>query len=484
MLSRESILQMILEQKLSADKAATISDHVAAAILYVLSNESLYKPYLQELNDKMAGLVTTQEFYPVPTEYKNILAYHLPAPPAVSLENGEDLTEALEQVLLAHEQKHGFNMERTTKDIAVFVGLVPSEYADRMVAEGQLWNDDNTRFAFWLHGFYSHRVQLYSVRRYFEDHPEILDEIFHGEVPHNYLSYIVQPKTNVSFPSNRRYWHITLDNARDKNNLAFIKIEPNLTGPIAIIEQTMSEVAFVERPYLANAQYHSYCAPLFRASSAMQVTVAKAFDFYVSYQRKKSSHEIDRFTNDDAAKFLDNPSFMQLSVLSGIGGILYRHPLKLLMKPGSPLRTGFFSNTEKHNTELLNSLCKKYKVQPSPDMKSTLGKMLRIAAASAIYDDIVILVDKFKVDVNIVDTGDASSKRTAMHWLIIKAPSFPAHQEKFLRCAEFLVLRGIDFTILDASLKTAAEYDTQGLFKSLYLKDEQQPEIKRNKMTV
>jgi hypothetical protein len=178
-LTQAEILALIMKARKggSRNADATKSDKVASGIIYILSQEDIFKPYFQELNDKLQSVMPAKYLSSKPKEYQVIMRYRIPAPHDEAMQHGNRLTLALEKILLEQEQKHGINLRRTTKDIPLLVGLVDDKYASELIAGGDLWNDDLPLNKLWVHGRYSHRLQHYIVTRYLDDHPEFFKDL-------------------------------------------------------------------------------------------------------------------------------------------------------------------------------------------------------------------------------------------------------------------------------------------------------------------
>ena len=92
-LTRERILELILEAKKrnpSNPMNTSISDQVSSAILYLLANEDIFRPYLVELNRRIAKLLKKDFVYSPPQTYRKVaLGYNFPGPPAELLSKWE-----------------------------------------------------------------------------------------------------------------------------------------------------------------------------------------------------------------------------------------------------------------------------------------------------------------------------------------------------------------------------------------------------------
>ncbi len=95
-----------------------------------------------------------------------------------------------------------------------------------------------------------------------------------------------------------------------------------------------------------------------------------------------------------------------------------------------------------------------------------LEKLLR-RICSAGNDEHLGQILKLNVDIN---ANHNPQKRTALHWLVIRAnEKNPDEQENFKKCYELLLERGVDTEIKDDfanQKRTAAEYDERNLFPS------------------
>jgi len=178
MITIEQIEQKILAEKnqpsSSSKKILSLSDKLAARILYVLANKEIFEKYLTELDAKIADKVNLTNFSNAPTQYATLLTHQLPYPPDAVSAQGDHLVQALESILIEHEQQCGVNLGRSTETVSRFIGQVPADMADQFVSRGDIWNDDNFDLIGFVHGEYSHRIQRYVWERAFEDDPSLL----------------------------------------------------------------------------------------------------------------------------------------------------------------------------------------------------------------------------------------------------------------------------------------------------------------------
>lgn len=260
----------------------TLTDKIAARILYILSNEQIFQPSLAELN-QMLG---TSELPTRPVNYVEIHSTKLPAPPSSPLREGPLLLAQLSTVLLKQEQKHGINTGRRADQICRFVGPVPSAPFEEFVNQGNLWEDYNYDITGLYHGRYSHRIQYYVITRAIEKDPSILGDI---ALPQDLLKLCVSPAATFQFvfpTSTRAYWNLVFENDRHKPSNYFIRQEINITGPAMLMEYLLSQKSFTELPALAHSIHHSMCQPLFYIASKME---KRAFEVLKEYSNLDAS---------------------------------------------------------------------------------------------------------------------------------------------------------------------------------------------------
>jgi hypothetical protein len=78
----------------------------------------------------------------------------------------EKKNQVLSEVLLESEAAHGIN--RDVNHVPLFDGFIDNSVADRFVAEGHLFGENENRVAFMMHGTYSHRLQWECIRQWVE----------------------------------------------------------------------------------------------------------------------------------------------------------------------------------------------------------------------------------------------------------------------------------------------------------------------------
>lgn len=412
-ISIQSTLKLIAREKRRIPSNPTnisVSDKVAAFVIYVLANENIFKPYLIELNNEIAKLVKKQPFYAPPQSH--VILYHdykFPAPPKELLAEADLLQTAVETVLLKQEQKHGVNIGRTIQTIALFSGPVPTKEADELVAGGSLFNDDNAIISGWVHGKRSHRYQHYCVTRFIEDNPEIFKSILGDLSPNNifkHLLYHLSGKVIFKVPNEepRAHWHFALDNRKDVN--VIVTDQPHITGPVDLMEYMMSPASFAECPYLANVEYHCTYKPIFIAAETTNRSVAEILNFAkdITYQIEPPQ-DIINFCNQRAAKLNENPNFRFIDHKKQVGILWQKAP-----SPEVAVRTGFFNSSKSNLTASKAQLYKLYKVQPTENEGSDLEKILKLAAKSGRLNDLKILVNELGVTIDNSVLSEIDSK--------------------------------------------------------------------------
>jgi hypothetical protein len=259
-----------------------------------------------------------------------------------------------------------------------------------------------------------------------------------------------------------------LDNNRGADLI--IKSEPNLTGPGDVNEYTMTEDFFSAYPYLANAQYHSHCQPVFAAAKELKMSVSDVFTTSCavikgSYNRHHdkidayNKAQLSRFENH--LDFTNTRSLAERKILKAVGSLFDTQGVMHLTPCTPKFTPGFFANNRKNDGIIIEAFYKKYDVIKSDNTVSDLETILRRAAFNGNAKDVELLVERFSVNVNAQDT---SKKRTAMHYVLAKAKvaskEEPTKVESYRRCAEFLVKHDYDFTLTDRQGKTALHYDS------------------------
>ncbi len=462
MISREAILRKIISLKKS--KEVTKTDSLAALFLFILSNESIFKPYLIELNKKLAQLLSAEKIPSSPSNYLMIHSIKLPFPPEFQCEASQAQLMALDRVLLEQEHKQGVNKGRTEQTIPEFVGQVPAAVADKLLNEGGLWNDNNFDLTSFIHGRFSHRLQHYILTRYIEDHVSQLSEV----LPANrnaLLKYLVHPLAGEKFYTavnySRGYWNLVLDNDKDNPNANFIMQEPNLTGPASLCEHLLTADSFKQLPYLTNCLYASMCVPLFMLSKKMGTSSLSVFKFYADSinNRKIINGSFGANLEECMQAFVNDPSFTPFLRMGGYEGV--KHLSAPIVLNETKLKSGFFCQDQ--SAALKNKFFEKYKINPTGNSQPDLEKLLRTITANANFEDLQVFLEKFTVQIDAKDNNPTSGK-TALHLAIIKAHEKPDKFDSYRECVKILLSKNASLKIQDADQKTPDYYDKDNRF--------------------
>ena len=127
--------------------------------------------------------------------------------------------------------------------------------------------------------------------------------------------------------------------------------------------------------------------------------------------------------------------------------------------------TFFGSAKDAHKAVIRNHLFKKYGL-PKNDDSVTLEKLLRCAATNANVSDVQVLLELLKVNPSAQD-ANPSSKKSALHWAVIRAQDHkdePELFDRYKKCIMVLKRSGADLELIDAHGKAARDYDSNNLF--------------------